>query len=268
MTDDADHVEALPEELDGGQGVVTDVVRRDGIGIAGGAADAAVVEAERGVAGAGEGVRDDREGFMFEHLLVPVLLAAARHHDEGEGLAGIAFRQRQRAAQDDIAVVESHLLLCVGERPDRGLRPVQLPQALREGEGQGSAHLREGAHDLAVLELPLVGGGDRRDLDAHLALFGPGELDGNPLGALVGDVHRGILFFKVENDTEFHPLDLDVAGPGAGLRKSHGEGGKQQDRCRKDFFHRLNRRFGLIELVKVQIPFWTSNTYPRIMLFL
>ena len=80
--------------------------------------------------------------------------------------------------------------------------------------------------------------------------------------------HRGILFFKVENDTEFHPLDLDVAGPGAGLGESHGEGGKQQDCCGKDSFHRLNRRFGLIELVKVQIPVWTSNTYPRIMLFL
>ena len=230
----------MAEELDGGEGVVAEIVSAGVVAVAGGLAEAAVVIAERGVARTGERVRDDCERPVLHEFFVTVLQAASGHHHEDGRLARTAFRQHQRAAQDDVAVLEGDFLLRVGERPDGRLRPVQLPQALREGEGQGSAHLRETAHDLSVLELPLVGGGDGRDLDAHLALLGPRELDGKPLGTLVRDVHRGILFFKVENDTEFHPLDFDVAGPGAGLRESHGEGGKQQDRCGKDFFHCLN----------------------------
>ena len=232
VADDADFVEAFAEELDAGQGVFLEVVRVGEAAVAGGGAEAAVVEAERGDAGAGEGVRDDGEGSMLEDLFVAVLQAAAGHRHEGGRLARNAFRQGQRAAQDDVAVAEGHFFLGIRERPLRGLRPVELLHARREGKGEGSTHLGESARDFPVLELPLEGGVEGGDVDGEFAGVVRFEVYRKPQGSLVGNIQRGVLRFEMEDDGERHSLDLKVAGPGAGLGGSIGQDAQQRDGCK------------------------------------
>ena len=212
VADHAHLVEAFPQQLDAGEGVVLEVEGGGLHHISRRSSHAAVVAAERGDSGPREGIGNDCKGLVFKDFLVAILLPAAGDHDEDGRLARVTFRQHEGSGQFGLAVGEGDLLFGVREGPDRSLRPVQF-LFRSQGQGERQAPLLERAQNLFARPETFIGGHQGRNLDGDAPDGRPFDLDGYTLRRLVRRIQGRFVSIQVEHDGEGGALDIQFPRP-------------------------------------------------------
>ena len=146
------------EQVDRGLDVPRTVLDGRQQAVAGGAANAPVVESQGGDTKLGQMVGEHGEHREAEEVGVPVLVAAAADQDNG-GMRPVALGEGQLAGQHDLAVGEHHDLAAIHRvDPGRSSRVVGAfqPECCREPA------LEEFAFDHPAAHLPLPCGQPER----------------------------------------------------------------------------------------------------------
>ena len=158
---------------------------------------------------------------MPKHLLVTVLLSTASNHKHNLGILVAVLRQCQRTIEYIFTIAECHFLRGIRERSNGSLRTVDLRFPRHKGHREGQPVLHKRSLYRVPLHSSLESSPYHWNLHTNPAAVQRFLISLYPLRSLRGRIKCTPVSTEIENQRQFHPLNLNLTAPSPFLGISH-----------------------------------------------